>query len=560
MRSIARRRTIRAAAASLAGILLLAGCAGIPTSSDVGSQSIDEDDDGGSLVTLAEGPQPGDTPEQLLLGFLRAQRAPKGDYQVAREFLTDEFRTVWSPTAGVIITDTPMVPDVIDDDSIRVTVRVDAVVLANGNYSDLTQPQSDTLPYEFAKNADGEWRISAARDGTVLPSGRFTTAFAASSLYFYDPSGTYLVPDVRWFPDTTSRADRIVTELLRGQSDWYREGVLITAFPNGTELEGITVANGRTSVDLSGDIAEQSAAAKWRMQQQLQWSLATLADAGTVQLTVGGFPVQVAEGTTPERVLTVATKTLGYIENSFGFLSGGSVVERIPDLSIRVEDLDPLGATLSRDRTSVAVRSAEGAWLVRDEGDPVLVDSRGGIIDPGIDDFGYVWTVPAGSPSSIVATGADQAPHPVPAPYLDGTVKALDLSRDGARLLVATQTADGPAVWMIGIVRNADGVPSSLGTPLLLSVEDDPVIDAAWVDASTVATLSGSGADKRVDLYRIGGRHESFGAVERGVQIVGGNTADGIRVRGADGDVWRRTSSGGWQVSDIVASFLGTQQ
>lgn len=559
MSALARRRALSAAAATLAGILLLAGCAGIPTSGDVGTQAIDEDDGSGGLVTLAEGPQPGDTQEELLLGFLRAQRAPKGDYQVARDFLTDEFRTVWSPTAGVIITDTPLAPTAVDDTSIAMTVRIDAVVNASGNYSDLTDPQTETLQYAFAKNADGEWRIAAAPDGTVLPSGRFTTAFAATSLYFFDPSGDYLVPDVRWFPDTASRADRIVTELLKGQSAWYAEGVLLTAFPSGTELEGITVANGQTSVDLSGDIAAQSASARWRMQQQLQWSLATLADSGNVEMTVGGFPVQVAEGTTPDRVLAVSAKTLGFAEGNFGFVSGGSV-ERIPGLSSRVEGLAPLGATLSRDGSSVAVRAADGAWLVRESVDAVLVDSRAGLIDPGIDDLGYVWTVPADAPESIVAVAADGVPHPISAPYLDGTVRSLAVSRDGARLLVATQTADGPAVWMIGIVRNADGVPASLGAPLLLAVDDAPLLDAAWVDASTIATLSGSGGDARVDLYRIGGRHEAFGAIAQGVQLVGGNTADGVRVRDADGVLWRRTSSGGWQSTGVIASFLATQQ
>ena len=94
----------------------------------------------------------------------------------------------------------------------------------------------------------------------------------------------------------------------------------------------------------------------------------------------------------------------------------------------------------------------------------------------------------------------------------------------------------------------------------IVAVGSSAILDAAWVDASTIATLSGSGDEAAVDVYRIGGRHEQFGTVTAGVQIVGGNTADGIRVRDADGGVWRRTSSGGWQDTGIVASFLGTQQ
>lgn len=559
------RRPWRALAAGLVGIMLLAGCAGIPTSGPVGTQQIDSGEGGDDVIPLPLGPQAGDTPEELLLGFLRAQRAPRGDFAVARSFLTEEFRTIWRPTSIVRVSDTPIAPTEVDEDSFTVTVRLDAVVNAAGNYTDLADPQSEQLPYEFAQTADGEWRISAAPEGTLLPSRPFGSAFVASPLYFFDPSGEYLVPDVRWFPDTGSRADRIVTEMLVGQSDWYAQPVLITAFPAGTELASVEVSAGVTSVDLTGDIAAQPTEAKRRMQQQLTASLATLTDSSGVVLTSGGFPVDVGDGPTADSVLAVSAKTLGFADDSFGFLSRTSV-ERLPGLSADVESLSPLGATLARkpdsesDSERAAVRAADGTWLVRVGADPLRVDQRAGLVDPGIDDLGFVWSVPAASPTSIIAFAEDGTPHPVPAPYLDGTIRALDVSRDGARLLVATQTAAGPAVWMIGIIRDADGVPTNLGVPMSITVADAAIIDAAWVDASTIATLSGSGGESAIDLYRIGGRHEQFGTVTAGRQIVGGNTADGIRVRDADGAVWRRTSSGGWQDTGIMASFLGTQQ
>jgi len=553
-----RRRSWSALASALVGILLLAGCASIPTSGTVETQAIDSGEGGDDVIPLPLGPQAGDTPDEILLGFLRAQRAPRNDFSVARSFLTDEFRAIWRPTSIVRVSDTPIAPVAVDEDTYRLTVRVDALVNAAGNYAELADPQSEPLSYEFALDADGEWRISVAPEGTLLPSRPFGSAFIASPLYFFDPSGKYLVPDVRWFPDTASRADRIVSEMLVGQSSWYAPPVLITAFPPGTELASVEVTAGIANVDLTGDIAAQSADAKRRMQQQLAASLATLTDSSGVTMSVGGFPVEVGDGPVADSVLPVSAKTLGLAEEGFGFLNANSV-ERL-DLSADVESLSPLGATLARGGGSAAVRAADGVWLVRSDADPLRLDQRVGLVDPGIDDLGYVWTVPAGSPTSITAFGGDGASHPVPAPYLDGTVRSIDVSRDGARLLVSTQTPSGPAVWMIGIIRDADGVPTNLGTPLPIAVGDAPIIDAAWVDASTIATLSGSGEETAIDLYRIGGRHEQFGSVTGGVQIVGGNTADGIRVRDAAGEVLRRTSSGGWRDTGIVASFLGTQQ
>src|SRR5690606_12178067 len=211
-----------------------------------------------------------------------------------------------------------------------------------------------------------------------------------------------------------------------------------------------------------------------------------------------------------------------------------------------------------RGRERGGAHRAGGLARARGEA-PQLLDTRPGLIDPSIDARGFVWTAVGTNADSIIAIDAPGAPHELPAPNLDGTILALEVSRDGTRLLVATQGAAGPALTITGILRVGDGVPTGFGEPLNLTVAASPLIDAGWVDSSTVATLSQDDGGTRVDVYRIGGRHEIAGWVERGVQLVGGNFVDGMRVRDADGTVWRRTSSGGWQATRVVASFLATQ-
>jgi hypothetical protein len=368
------------------------------------------------------------------------------------------------------------------------------------------------------------------------------------------------VPDVRWFPDTASRAERIVRQLLAGPAPWYQNGVLITSFPTGAKLESsVTIEGGTASVALSADVAAQDADARWRMQQQLRLSLSALGEVKAVQMTAGGFPVDVTAGTPAESSFLVANDPLGLAEGGFGYLTP-STVDPVPQLSEAVQQLGPLGAALARDGESAAVRTDRGAWLVRAGADPVLIDGRPGLIDPSIDARGFVWTAVGADADSIVATDASGAAHPLPAPNLDGAIVALEVSRDGARLLIATQGAGGPALTIAGIVRDGDGVPTGFGEPRGLTIEAAPLLDASWVDSSTVATLARDGGETRVDVYRIGGRHESSGRLTDGVQLVGGNFADGIRVRDEEGAVWRRNSSGGWQATGIVASFLATQQ
>lgn len=555
MRRGTRRTVLAGTAAALA--MLLAGCVGIPTGGPVGSAPIGVDDDGGDIITRAQPPQPGATPAQLLAGFLSAQRAPQGDYQVARLYLTDEFRTEWSPSERVLISDTVLAPEAQGDTDFEIDVEVDALVGAAGNYSELSSPEQQQLDYSLAQNADGEWRIASAPPGVVLSSGQFERSFGAYSLYYYDPSGAFLVPDLRWFPSTASRADRIVKELLAGQSEVYAGGVLVTAFPPDTKLDGgVSVSQGVATVDLAGDIASQDQNTRWRMQQQLAASLSSLSEASTVQMTVGGFPVDVGDGPHPETSPAVRSDPLGLAEGGFGYLTR-SAVEPVPDISSAVEALGPLGATLGRGSTAAAVRAAQGAWIVAAGADPVLVDSRPGLIDPSIDAQGYLWAAVGATADSIVAVDAAGDRHALAAPNLDGTISALEVSRDGARLMIATQGASGPGLTIVGIVRDGDGVPVGLGVPLALTVGPGRTIDATWVDSTTVATLSAAGD---VDLYRIGGRHDVYGTVAAGAQLVGGNGTEGIRVRDAEGLVWRHNSTGGWQSTGIVASFLATQQ
>lgn len=547
--------------AALAAALALTGCAGIPTGGSVGTFEIGDDTADDKLLTLADGPQDGQSPAEILAGFLAAQRAPQNNYGTARLFLADEFRTEWVPTALVRVSDSPMVaqPDGADD-RLRIDASVQAVVDATGVYTELQRSELQPLEYEFALDDRGEWRISAAPEGTVISSRGFERSFIAYPLYFFDPSGTALVPDVRWFPDTAARAERIVRQLLAGPAPWYQNGVLITSFPTGTKLDsGVTIEGGTATVGLSAETAAQDADTRWRMQQQLRLSLSALGEVKAVQMTAGGFPIEVSGGKTAESSFLAKPDPLGLAEGGFGYLTA-STVDPVPGISDAVQQLAPLGATLGRDAQVAAVRTAQGVWLVTAGKAPVLVDARAGLIDPSIDARGFVWTAVGDHADSIRAIDPAGGVHEMPAPNLDGTILAAKVSRDGARLLIATQGVGGPALTIAGIVRDGDGVPTGFGDPLSLPIASTSLIDASWVDSSTVAALSRDDDETRVDLYRIGGRHELAGRLAAGVQLVGGNFADGMRVRDAEGTVWRRNSSGGWQATGIVASFLATQQ
>jgi hypothetical protein len=197
--------------------------------------------------------------------------------------------------------------------------------------------------------------------------------------------------------------------------------------------------------------------------------------------------------------------------------------------------------------------------MVRTGSAPAVIDGRSGLTTPSLDPLGFTWSVPASSPSDLQAIGQDGTAHAVSGLPQDGHIVSMDVSRDGARLLVALQTPDGPRLTVYGIQRDKDLIPTALLTPLALPIGDAPLRDAAWVDGVTVVVLT-DGTLTSVDAYDIGGQHTSVGALSAGVQIVGGNGIEGTRVLDDQGHVLQPGGGTLWQDTGIDASFLVTQQ
>lgn len=537
---------------------LLAGCVSIPTSGTVHSEAIEIDTDDPSSTSLPEGPQPGQDPTQLLQGFIRAGRGPQNNYQIAHEYLAPG--ATWNGTDRVLVTSSLIQPVLVDDDTVSLTLTVVAEVDAGGRYVELPTPTMQTLDYDFTV-VDGEWRLVDPPAGTVLSRNGFSVTFDEYPLYFFDPSFRYLVPDLRWFPQSTPRqtANRIVSELLVGPAPWLGSGVLISAFPAGTTGRAALDSPG-VDVTLSAEVRTESPIAQLRMIQQLRTSLRTIPTVteSDIVITAEGLALAPAteEFVPDSRFLVRASEVIGGFEGRFGALATGGVVP-LTGFGTNVDELGPVSASLARDRGALAVLTSTGAYLVTPS-ERLLVDDRAGLLAPTIDPFGFVWSVPAASPGGLQAMGDDGIPHPLGL-SADGTVRSIELSRDGGRLLVALDTPTGARLFAIGVLRDADLAPVALGTPFELR-SPGPILDIAWVDGERVAVLVESETGPAVHVLFVGGPTTPLGSVDDGTAIVGGNDEEGLRVLTAEGVVLRFTSVGNWAPTSLVASFLGTQQ
>lgn len=555
-----RHRVAGLVAAAVTLAALLAGCAGIPTSGPVVA---------GPEVGLAEpdfafnalGPQDGATPREILSGFMLALRAPQGDYQVAREFLTGDLSAQWNPDAGTIVrTGTPERTDVsLTDTDARIdyTVTMVADINERGRYREVADT-TRTLEFAFVLE-NGQWRISEAPDGTVVSEAAFSRAFTEAALYFLDPSGRYLVPDVRWFATRTTTANRIVEELLRGPSDWLQR-VVVTEFPVGTTLgaQGVELRSGQAIVDLSTEAGTATADARAAMSAQLA---ATLGVA-SVSMSAASAPLTVPDGVAtplvdPQPSGTVLIGT----GDAFGFGTDAGIVA-IEGVSTAVVADGASAVTLSHDQLSAVYRGGDGAVRSVSVGDeqPVVLDDRADLVAPSLDPFGFVWSAsgaPGGAIEAIALDGAATALAPDGLPA-DAAILAIDVSRDGSRVVVAASSSTGTRLLVYGVVRS-NGVPASLSGPLELLSPDSVLLDVSWVDDRSVVVLGGASTVHAV-LLPLTGPAVELGAVAGGTEIVGGRDGrSGIRAL-AGGRVLAAVSSGGWTDTGIAADFLGTQQ
>ena len=126
-------------------------------------------------------------------------------------------------------------------------------------------------------------------------------------------------------------------------------------------------------------------------------------------------------------------------------------------------------------------------------------DPRPGLIDPTVDPFGYSWSVPRDAPSALAAFAPGSEQIPIAGAWPEVTqVTAMSLSRDGTRLAAVVVAGGRTAVWVSGVVRDVEGVPSALGEPSrVLANLPAAGIALAWLDDTTVAVLTGSGAELR---------------------------------------------------------------
>ncbi|MFS0733635.1 GerMN domain-containing protein [Microbacterium sp. 1P10UB] len=535
--------------------LALAACSGLPMTSPVmpgrAPGSAQEVPD---FVLRPDSPQRGATPQEIVEGFIRAGSGPAGGWAVAREYLTPE--ASWNPLGGVTIDEGERAYTDAGLGGVTLALTQIAGVDASGAYS-VADLGSALLDFRLEQR-DGEWRISQAPDGVVLNQNVFANVYKRYQLMFFDDSWSTLVPDLRWFP-TTNAAARVTDALVDGPSPWLAASVRTAIPDNVTPPGSVPAVSGVAQVELGPDVVSLDQDTLDRMQTQFETSLA-LAGVTEVQMTVGGTPLEA------ERLQKTATgvdaRALALTDAGFGFLTSGAL-EPIAGLSDAITGLSstPLAIQVSPTQDAAAVRLDDGTVVRVPADGPVSdIDRRPGMIDPTIDRYGWIWTVPRDSPTSILATSPDGEQVSITNGWGGATaVTAMVASRDGTRIAALVESGGRTFVWVKGIIRQSDGTPAALGVELELASPAGQGTGLTWLDDATVGALV-LGADGPATLEQPVGGPGSTVAAPIGVSsISGSNQTTTVRLRGDDGALYVRRGTN-WNQTASGVLVLATQQ
>ncbi|WP_458041105.1 MULTISPECIES: LpqB family beta-propeller domain-containing protein [Bacteria] len=541
-------------------MLVLAGCAGLPTAGSVNpGLALGEAPDVPDFSFLPNRPQPGATPEQIVEGFVAAATSPAGNWEIAQLFLAPDFSAEWRPETGVTI-DRPgsRTITVVDADTVQMTVSQTGDVDETGAFH-ASEAGTSTLDYELEQQQDGEWRISAAPDGVVLNEQDFRVVFDAYGVMFFDPRWQFLVPDMRWFPTRQNVATRITQAIIGGTPSPWLSRAVVSAVVEGVDLrDSVPIVQGIAQVELGAAALEADPVTLGRLLRQLQASLQGTGVAG-VELLVDGTELAVQ----PAQTLSTAVDARPLVQTAedFGFL-GEDALTTLPGLSRRISEIDADSIAVGRGGRVAAVLLAAGGVVRVEANEPTIADDRRGLIDPAIDPDDRIWTVPESQPAALTVSNAESEPAPIANAWPGATeIAAMQVSRDGTRIAAIVTEGGRDWVSVAGVERNGDGVPVALGTPERLLHPDGVGVDIAWLDDRTLGIIW-EGTDGMIVTEQVVGGVSTSGDGPTGsaVSLAAGPTASSARLLTAEGALYVRRGTTWQRAAEdvlVLASQLG---
>lgn len=555
--------------------VVLTGCASLPDSGPVRTES------SGDGATADEapyftppGPRPDDSREEVVAGYLTAMQANPPSTAVARQFLSSSARETWTPNQGTLVYDARTFDD--RGDVVRVRFSDVNRLDARGGWVGGPPGQTSHLDLRMVQE-EGEWRIANPPDALAIPASYFASLFVPFELYFFDQTGSVLVPERVYVPAGEQTATNLVRGLLLGPGADL-DPVTDSALPARTVLDlGVVVSgSGMAEVPLGSSVLQLSPAQLSRAVAQLAQTLRQVPGISRLRLTVDGAPVPLPGGRTDVSVdegddldpqLRVGNPDPVALRNGRVVRVVGDSTEPVggpfggPGYALRSIALDDkqqlFGAVTANGRRVFLAPSQGQQGVVR----TVLEDGTD-LQRPVFDMFGSLWVLDRTRDGARIVvvqrTGGRMSARTVPVPGITGrNISAITVTGDGTRLVATAARGANPVVMVSAIVRGERGiVERALRSRVIRITESDlgPALDVGMTGPTTLAMLTRpEPADDQVIFVQIDGspggpesNPPDVVPVRASTLVVGPYPRMPLRVLSEDQHLLRLGASGEW--------------
>lgn len=527
MSKMSRRAALSLTFSSLA--VSLSACASIPTSGEVNHYANPQSPGAsGSSSGGPQGPQPGATPIEIIEGFFHAGSGVKDDYSVARLYLTNELAQSWKPDARTLVYNSSFTTTATGENTYVVTVPTSTNIDNRGLATSYTSVADTEIELSLQKVGQ-EWRISAVPDGTVLSRLEFAEVFNPFTLYFYDPTFTYAVPDIRWFAERATIATSLVRVLLDGPAP-YLEGAVVSAVPPETRLSinSVPVEKGVADIQLTGgsSLTTASALDTERLRTQLTQTLSNLATVTSVQMSINDqlITAQTIENYKEPVINPGVSNAIVGIENNRlvsrssldDTASQRTIVDEVPTDAIAQP-------AMNYTRSFYAFTNAgfNEIWLVKSSRSSSIYRGNG-ILQPSFDHLNWLWFGEQSGALRVYPAGQENGELITVDTWLSQeTLHSVVIARDGSRALLVTSTDGGNyAAWVSAIRRASDGRPQELLTPVRIGSDINPR-GAEWHTDEEVFLWNTE--TTQTEIVSLSGQSTQYDALQGIIRIVTGN-------------------------------------
>jgi hypothetical protein len=276
---------------------------------------------------------------------------------------------------------------------------------------------------------------------------------------------------------------------------------VISAIPTGTilSLDAVTVQQEVALVDLSARALVASLSDRSLMKAQL---VATLSQLPTI--TRVAVSIERSAQDIPDSQLSLVTSAPGTLvaldEAGLKAISGADTAPIPAGLSF-FSSRTVTSLALSTSASKIAALTSTGVFetdLENPGASSKLVDPRSSLVSVSYDRLGYLWLV-SGSQVSVNS-------KPIRASWLtDKSITAFSVSPEGSRAALIIDRGTSRQVLLTSVIRDQNGNPIELGSPLSLASDLVNPKLLSWFDPVTLSILNSQPEVSTVSLVSIGG-------------------------------------------------------